>query len=165
MRSLVPVIVFLSGMLAAYAAPSDGMKPGLWEITRSSPYLGQWHERMEHMPPEARKAMEEVFKSQNAAFAGASGKLVKRLCLTPEQAANYRVNEDPGKGGCKWDKPEHSGSGVRIRAQCPGSWVEAVLSFSGDTAFTGSQTLWLGSAPAPSKEEVTGKWLGARCDG
>jgi len=164
MRILFPGALFVSAILASGATLADGMKPGQWEVARSGSVLANLHAGMERMPPEARKAMEEAIKSQNAAFAGDSGKLVNRVCVTAEQAAEYRfAGNDPKQSSCKWQKPEREGQTVRVGAQCPGARVEGVLNFSSDTGFTGSWTSWLKDAPGPMKEDLVGKWLGAKC--
>src|SRR5215469_5098890 len=126
MRILFPGALFVSAILASGATLADGMKPGQWEVTRSGSVLANLHAGTECMPPEARKAMEEAMKSQNAAFAGNSGKLANHVCVTPEEAAEYRfAGDDPKQSNCKWQKPEREGQTVRVGGQWPGARVES----------------------------------------
>lgn len=164
MRRFAETLACFAGVLAWGAAFADGMKPGLWEVERRSPEVANWTGHMAALPPQVRKAMEEVANEQHATFAGPHGAIVSRICVTPELAAIYQVRSDP-EHECKYEKVERSGSRVRTRAQCPGVHVEAELNFSSATSFTGAQEVSISAAPHPTKEVLTGKWLAAACEG
>ena len=149
-------------IVATGSALADGMKPGLWEVERRSPELARWTGAMASMP-KLRDTMEEVANDAHGTFVGRQGAMVNRLCVTPEQAAIYQLRSDP-EHKCKYGKVERSGSTVRTKAQCPGAHVDAELNFSSATSFTGTQVVTIAVAPHPTKETLTGKWLGAKCD-
>ena len=147
--------------LAASAAVHR--KPGLWETTMQMKFTKGGPQ----IPPDQLAKMQQM--GIKLPFMGGEPTTVQS-CLTPEQAAK-EYNPDTGRGDCKMENQDWSGSTFSGDMVCHTRQGDMHGHFSGtasgDTAFTGTSTMegnnpQMGGAYA-MEQHFTSKWLGADC--
>jgi hypothetical protein len=164
----------LAAALLPAAAHAASLKPGLWEMTskvaaanpETMQALAMAQQQMANMPPEQRRALDQMLAQHGVKMNLAEGGGVKvNFCLTREQAENPRLpsgqpgqcttNQTPVPGGLnvsfKCSKPQSSGTGQVI--------------FDGDQGY--SMRMNVDSAAQGQTQhmtvESTGRWLSADC--
>jgi hypothetical protein len=166
-------------LLLATAAAAQKPAPGLWEHQMTmkggaggemDAAMARMKEEMARMPPEQRKAMEDMMKQRGMSIAPAAGggqQMTARVCLTPEMVAK---DEMPQQGGnCKQTKSQRSGNTVRFAFACtgdPASAGEGEFTFMGDKQHRGRTVVTTtpkGGKPERMEMEMQGRWLGADC--
>ena len=163
-------------VLGHSGAYSQSMKPGLWEFQSTmksksgemEAAMAEMQKQMAAMPPEQRRQMEQMLSAQGVQLgAGKGGAHVVRVCISPEEAARFHVQDDPG---CKQDIVQRSASTVKIRFSCGGeipSQGEGTISLRGDTGFNAQFSIQTRADGKTDRMDMTqqGRWLGASCGG
>jgi hypothetical protein len=167
-------------LLAAVLAPSaqaQQMKPGLWEVTNKmnigntelAKQMEEMRKSLANMPPEQRKAMDEMMAKHGAGAMpemSADGAMKVKVCISPKMAAQQELPIQR-QGTCTSKRSPAGGNTIKVSYTCtrPASTGEATIRFNGDTSYTMDLQAHQGSG---SKRETTtmnasGKWLGADC--
>ena len=161
-------------LAATTLAQAQSMKPGLWEYSSTmksasgemEAAMAEAQKQMASMPPEQRKQFEQMMAAQGMASSpGGRGPQVTRVCVTPEEAANFDIQSDPQ---CKQEITQRSASGMKMRFACTGDGKtegEGSISLRGDTAFTSNFVIKTQSGGKSDRFDMTqnGKWIGADC--
>ncbi|MFM7505597.1 MAG: DUF3617 domain-containing protein [Rubrivivax sp.] len=172
-----PLLATASLMLAtATALANPSIAPGLWEhrMTMKSgdpamnQRLAEAQRMMASMPPEQRKALEQMMAQQGIAMApgGPGAPMTMRLCLTPEQAAKQEL---PAAGErCTHRITARSANSLKFAVECPADRArgDGETVFSSPKAYEGRfrmQRQVAGSAPEQMEMQVSARWLGADC--
>lgn len=153
-------------LAAALVAPMSlqadvRQKAGLWENTIKVNLGGG----MPAIPPEAMAQMEQM--GLELPFAKP---ITNRVCLTPEQAAQYTLPDvtDPDSG-CSVLNSKRSGDTLSADMRCDGTLkgegrMEMTLasaeSYTGAMQFSGMAD---GGMPMDMTSDFSGKWLSADC--
>ncbi len=156
------MVLLLLGFGTAHA---QSMKPGMWEVSRTSTdpaeaaRVSAMQERMAKMTPEERQRMAAMPMINMPGRK--PGQILTRICITPEEAAKLKGvrNDSPG---CTHAPPVKSGNSVHFKTTCPSVTSESDVTFHGDTSYEARITLTL--AGRPMTQMVEGKWLAAKCD-
>jgi hypothetical protein len=156
------MVCVLPGVETAHA---QSMKPGMWEVSRTSTdpadaaRVSAMQERMAKMTPEERQRMADMPMINMPG--SKPGQIVTRICITPEEAAQFKgvQNSSPG---CTHAPPVKSGNSVHFKTTCPSITSESDVTFHGDTSYEAKVTLTMEGKPRT--QMVEGKWLAAKCD-
>jgi hypothetical protein len=162
--------------LAALPAWAQQLKPGLWELSNriasASPetmaVMAAAQQQMANMPPEQRKAMEQMMARHGVSMGLAEGGGVKlTYCLTKDMAEKQDLPAgQPGQ--CSTTRtPVPGGLNVTFNCTRPPSSGNGQVIFNGDTAY--SMRMNVNSSahgkPQTMLVEGSGRWLGAECGG
>ena len=157
--------------VACLSATAQTQAPGLWEHTiaikggEMEKAMAQMQKELAAMPPEQRKAMEQMMASRGVG-SGAKGTTVQ-LCVTPEDAAR-KTGPKMGSGNCTQEVVQRSSSTMKVKWQCTGehpSSGEGEVTFASDKAYTGKAvvTTTMKGKPETVNIEQSGRWLAADC--
>lgn len=168
----------LCSTLALIALPSSAqtIKPGLWEITNKiqsdnsefSKMMAEMQKQLAAMPPEQRKAMEEMMQ-KNAGVGMPvmrDGGMIMKTCITREMAAQNQMPIQQ-QGNCTHQRSSVSGGSMKMSFSCtdPASSGSGEIKFLGDSAYT--MKMKMTSAMTGKQDTMTmdasGKWLSADC--
>lgn len=165
----------LLALAVASPAQAQTMKPGLWEVnTRmTSPdgemqkAMAQMQAAMADMPPEQRKAMEDMMDKQGVNVRpGAGGAMVAKICMTKEMVARAALPVS-NSGNCKEQRGALVNGRMKMSFTCtnPPSSGNAEFNFSSDTAYTMrmNSTAKTGGKTENMSMDASGRWLGADC--
>ncbi len=172
-----PIRLLAAALLgAALPAQAQSMKPGLWEISSQmtgagmqfSQAMAQMQKQLASMPPEQRKAIEEMMARQAGVEMPAmrDGAMVLKVCMTKEMIAQNQVPLAQ-EGNCTQKRSATSGNTIKMSFTCtnPRSSGDGIVQFKGDTAYT--MRMNMATTVAGKKEatsvDAAGKWLGADC--
>jgi len=167
---------------AAHAQKLPERRPGLWEVQvthkgamadMQKQAQQQMQAAMAGMSPEQRKQMEQMMAGRGLPMPAASGEPdVRRICLTPEQAAReIDPRPDPDQR-CERQITPVSANEARFTVTCSGP----------DGRMTGEGRAWdisptgyrmqmsmkmqgQGGGPQTMEMEQAARWLGADCKG
>lgn len=173
-KTLALATLLTACSLGAHAQTASGPKiePGLWEIHiaiksqsgKAEAAMKQAREQIARLPPEQRKAVEEMMASQGVQL-GESGSAVK-ACISKEDAARGVVPQQAGD--CTQEVTERSSNSMKLKFACtstPPAKGEASVSFQGPTAYTSQAVVDTEVLGAPERVDVnqTGRWIGPDC--
>ena len=123
---LVRAGLVAAGLLAFAAAQAQTRPlPGLWEETmttksdntQADAAMAQMKEKLAAMPPEQRKAIEQMMAAHGKGAGGAPNAF--RVCMTKEQVDREFV-PDANNGHCAHHTVEHSGNVTKFTFTCEG---------------------------------------------
>lgn len=168
------LIAALTGALFCVGASAQNLKPGLWEVANkmksSSGEMeksqAQMQAQMANMPPEKRKAMEEMMAQHGMKMgSGAPGVMTAQMCMTKEMVER---NEIPMQhGDCKTTKQERKGNTTTFAFACtnPPSSGEGVYTLVSPEAYMFKMTMKTSvhGKPEMISMDGAGKWLAADC--
>jgi hypothetical protein len=173
LRHTVFAIISLSAIALPCAAQT--MRPGLWQINNKissqnsqlAQQMAAAQKMMANMPPEQRKAMEDMMKKNGVSMPTMTddGMIVK-ACLTKEMVAQNQVPVQT-TGNCTHQRSPIVGGQMTMSYQCsnPDSSGQGTISFTRDTAYT--MTMNMTHSMQGKKETMSmaakGQWLGADC--
>lgn len=170
-RTLFASAALVAAIFPASACLAQSMKPGLWEHSSSMKSqsgemeraMAEARKHMASMPPEQRRQLEQTMGMQMGS--GTDGRQTMRVCVTPEEATKFELNDDPN---CRQQILQRGSGTVRIRFSCGGempSEGEGTLSFRGDTAFSGKFQMQVRSEGKTDRIEMTqeGRWIAGDC--
>jgi hypothetical protein len=168
-------LTFLTASITLPAL-AQNMKPGLWEInnkitsqnSRLAQQMSQMQKQIASMPPEQRKAMEQMMAKHsgvNMPTMTDDGMRVK-MCMSSEMVAQNQLPVQQ-QGNCTHNRIALAGNSMKVTFVCtnPESSGEGTVQFLSNTAYTMQMAM---TATVEGKKEVTsmeakGKWLGANC--
>lgn len=168
-------LTFLAASITLPAL-AQNMKPGLWEIhnkitsqnSRLAQQMSQMQKQIASMPPEQRKAMEQMMAKHsgvNMPTMTDDGMRVK-MCMSSEMVAQNQLPVQQ-QGNCTHNRIPLTGNSLKVTFVCtnPESSGEGTVQFLSNTAYTMQMAM---TATVEGKKEVTsmeakGKWLGANC--
>ena len=170
-------IRLLAAALAAFAcsAGAQTLKPGLWEVTNQmggasgaqmDSNMAQMQQQMASMPPEQRKAMEDMMAKQGVRLgAGSPGAVGVRVCFTKEMVEK---NELPAQqGNCTTTHQSRSGGKMKFAFACtnPTSTGEGEMTIVSPEAYSMKVAVNHQTQGKAEKMNMTGggKWLSADC--
>jgi hypothetical protein len=170
----VHLIGLLLGATLCAGASAQNLKPGLWEVTNKmksssgdmEKSQAQMRAKIEKMPPEKRKQMEEIMAQHGMQMgSGAPGAMTSRMCMSKEMAER---NEMPMQhGDCKTTKQERKGNTMTFAFACtnPTSSGEGVYTFMSPEAYAFKMTMntSVHGKPETMAMDGSGKWLSADC--
>ena len=139
------------------------MKSSSGEMEKSR---AQMQAQMANMPPEKRKAMEEMMAQHGMKMgSGAPGMMTAQLCMTKEMVER---NEMPSQhGDCKTTSQARTGNTMKFAFSCtnPPSTGEGQVTFVSSEAYTTRVVVntSVGGKPEKMNMQGSGKWLGADC--
>lgn len=162
-------------------ALAQKLAPGLWESQNEMSMPGnpalqaqmkQAQEQMAKLPPDQRKAMEQLMAQQGvqmgSAGAGGAARPTVRYCISKEQAERNEIPSD-AQGRCKQESLERSGNTLRFKVSCsnPTSTGSGEITFVSDKAYTMKMAV---DAAAANKGQggrmemaSSAKWVSADC--
>ncbi|MDP2417117.1 MAG: DUF3617 domain-containing protein [Hydrogenophaga sp.] len=170
MRITTPIVV---AMLVALSPLShaQSQKPGLWEHSSTvhahggqmSQQMAEMKKQMAGLPPEQRKAMEQMM---GLSVASDGPTISVKHCITPEEAAKAWLPSHDEE--CKYTITQRTASSVKAKFVCSDegkSSGEGVVHFKGDNAYSGKFNVNTLVDGKPERMEMTqtGKWLSAQC--
>lgn len=167
------VLLLASG--TATAQTPTRLKPGLWEhsIQGGGSQGGQIaaamkdaQKAMATMPPEQRRAMEQMMAQQGVSL-DARGQTI-RLCLTPEDVARDEI--PVARDGCT-QKAARNGDTWTMTFQCPARDGQAASSgrgtvtLQGASGYSGDFTMdtRVDGKPEQMAMKTQGRWISADC--
>ena len=166
------ITVALLGL--AQAAQAQSSKPGLWEHRSTvqsgggqmAQQMAEVQKQLAALPPDQRKAMEQMMRSQGMGFSSDGKSTTMRYCLTPEEAAKADIPSHDDD--CKYTVKQRSASSMKVSFVCTDegrTTGEGDFQFKGDTAYSGTFTLTTRIDGKPERMEMTqsGKWVSAQC--
>jgi hypothetical protein len=155
-------------------AAAQNMKPGLWELSNNvssadgqvQAALSQMQKQLASMPPEQRKAMQQMLERHGVQLnIGDGGALTTRMCMTKEmiQRREFPVQQ----GDCKQKMTPVSSSTMKVAFSCsnPPASGEGELTLDSDTSYRAKMHIRRsdGGRQQAVDMDVDGKWLGADC--
>ncbi len=173
---LTALAVFSSLALVAMPVSAQTMKPGLWEInnkiqsqnTDFGRMMAEMQKQMASMPPEQRKAMEDMMQKQAGVGMPVmkDGGMAMKMCISKEMVAQGQMPIQQ-QGNCTQKRTNTSASAIKVSFSCtnPASSGESEVQFSGDAAYTMKMkmTSSMMGKPEAISMSATGKWLGTDC--
>lgn len=159
---------------AAQAQTSAGPKiePGLWEIDialksqsgMAEAAVKQAQAYISQLPPEQRKAVEDMMASQNIRLGDKSSTV--QACISKEDAERGEVPQQAGE--CTQQVVQRASNSMKVKFSCsttPPANGEAVVNFQSPKAYTSQAVVDTVVVGQPERVNVnqTGRWLGADC--
>lgn len=161
-------LCLLLGLSAAHAAlaQTPPIKPGLWEVHSDRTVGGQkmpdMGERLQKLPPEQRKRMEQMMKQRG--MDTSQGAL--RICMTRETLDQGHW-QNGGSANCKTDVGSRTGSTWKWHSVCTQPAVtsdgEAVFQDPENYTVSIRSTVTVQGQPRESTMVSKAHWLGADC--
>jgi hypothetical protein len=163
----------IAAVIVSAEASAQNLKPGLWEMTQTmkggsgdmSQGRSQAQQKMANMPPEQRKAMEEMMAKHGVKMnpAGPGGGMAITTCMTKDMVERHEMPSQ--RGDCKATKHERSGNKLKVAFTCTSATGEGEYTFVSPEAFTMKMTMHM---TMQGKQETmnmegAGKWLSADC--
>ena len=171
--------------LAAIGAPASAqsLKPGLWEINNKmdggndprvlqmrqmqKQNMAEMRKKMDGMPPEQRKHMEEMMaKLGQVNQMTSDGGMSMKLCVTPEMAARNGLIEHQ-REGCTNTRSPVVGGVMKVAFTCtkPASSGEGTVTLSGNTGYAMDMKMHIteGGRDIHTAMASKGKWLDSNC--
>jgi len=156
----------------AQTAASPKIEPGLWEINialksqsgRAEAAMKQAQAAISMLPPDQRKAVEEMMKAQNVRLGDKSSTV--QACISKEDAERGEIPQQAGD--CTQQVLERSSTSMKVKFACttnPPANGEAVVTFQSATAYTSRAVVDTVVVGQPERVNVdqAGRWLGADC--
>jgi hypothetical protein len=173
---LLVTVLPLVHSAAAGAPPAKAAKlqPGLWEMTskvaaanpETMQALAQAQQHMANLPPDQRRAIDQMLAQHGVKMQLADGGGVKvNFCLTREQAENPRLPAgQPGQCDST-QTPVPGGMNITFRCAKPPSSGSGQVIYDGDKGYSmrmNVDSTVQGQAQSMTVESA-GRWLGADC--
>lgn len=179
-RVAAPALAAAAAWVAFTAPPAHAQaRPaaGLWEVRSSIQGGGgemqrameQAQKQMASMPPEQRRAMEQMMARQGVQMGAPGQPAAVKVCVTPEMAARSEL--PPTDARCRFSQQGGTGGTLKFRFECPASTAEPASSgegeyrFTGDKASEGRMTMNITRDGKAEKMEIRSqsRWLAADC--
>lgn len=165
MRSMM--IFVLGAVLAVPTAHSEGMKPGLWEITSTNNMGGV---SMPAIPPAALAKMKAMGVTLSPAMGGGQSMTI-RHCATSAEAEKGvpPLPKNNDRMRCAKMEVTHEGNKVSWKTQCTG---ERAVTISGNAvyqspeSYSGTSTIITDTPPHGSMtmtSNFSARWVSASC--
>ena len=168
-RILASVVVSLvMGTAGAVAPAENAMRPGLWEVSTTSPLL----KLVPQISPDQMAKLRQLAGQYGVGMPDiSSGAATGKVCVSPAMA---RQNIMPGldqRSGCRSYNARRSGSHYQAEISCAGEKINGSGAAQGDfttpETFTGSSNFQgvVQGIAVDERAETSGRWLSADCGG
>lgn len=152
----------------AQAQTAPPIKAGLWELQvergGGAPKLPDMNEHLKSMPPEARKRIEALMKSQGVDVSAGGG--VLKICLSKE-ALNEGAWQGAQGSNCKTDFANHEATHWSWRSVCttPQSETNGEATFADPEHYTvkSTTTTVYNGEKKTLENTIKSTWAGADC--
>lgn len=148
------------------------IEPGLWEINialksqsgKAEAAMKQAQVLITQLPPDQRKAVEEMMVSQGVRLGDKSSTV--KACISKENAERGEIPQQAGD--CTQEVLERGSSSMKVKFSCttsPPASGEALVSFQSPTAYTSQATVDTVVIGQPERVNIdqAGRWLAADC--
>ena len=174
LRASVLACVAAGGLLVFSAARAQTRPlPGLWEETmttksdnaQADAAMAQMREKLAAMPPEQRKAIEQMMAAHGMGAGGAPNAF--RVCLTKEQVDREFV-PDANDGHCSHHAVERSGGVTKFTFTCEGRTQvsgQGVFTISDPKSFSVSSDadMVMQGKPSHMHSDLVGHYVSSDC--
>jgi len=156
----------------AQTTPGPKIEPGLWEINialksqsgKAEAAVKQAQAYINQLPPDQRKAVEQVMAQQNIRLGDKSSTV--QACISKEDAERGEIPQQAGD--CTQQVLERGSNSMKVKFACtttPPASGEAVVTFQSATAYTSQALVDTVVVGQPERVNVdqTGRWLGTDC--
>lgn len=167
---LAAVAVGLSMNAASAVAPSDnGMRPGLWEVSTTSPLL----KLAPQISPDQMAKLRQLAGQYGVGMPDiSSGAATGKVCVSPAMARqNILPGLDQTRSGCRSLNARRTGSHYQAEISCASANISGSGVAQGDfttpETFTG-RSKFAGTVqgmPVDEQAETSGRWISADCGG
>ena len=168
-----PVSAAAALVLVGACASAQTQAPGLWEHSftiksqngEMEKAMADMHKQLASMPPEQRKAMEQMMAGRGAGV-GPKGNTFK-ACVSKEEAAR-QTGPQLAEGNCTQQIVQRNAATMKVKWECTGrepSSGEGEVTFKSDKAYTGRSVVTSTVQGKPEKMtiEQAGQWVAADC--
>lgn len=159
---LLATLTIAAAVLPLQAATYSHGQPGLWEATAQMSFAKGG---LPPIPPEVLAQM----KQMGRAPPDPTAPIVRKFCMTPQQAAEDKPPTPPQRGDCKLQNYQHSGNSFTADMVCSGQTQGSghmSVSYDSDQHYAGTMH-FAGTDPRAGTVDMTtkfsGRWLGANC--
>ena len=165
--STSPLLFSLALVASATASAAVTMKPGLWEITSNNQMAGL---QMPALPPEQMAQM-KAMGIKLPAMGGQGMQVTVRHCVSKEQAEKGVPPQPKDDGQCQQKSVARSGNKVSWRVECTGQHAASgtgSVTLSSPESYSGESNITVKQGPTgpmTMKQQFSGKWLSASCEG
>ena len=175
---LPAVFASVALMTCVLQANAQSMKPGLWEITTQmqggsgemSSAMAQAQKRLESLPPEQRKMVQDMMAKQGVQMGASGGPGMNvRICMTQEMIGRNELgtSQSSNHTECTHTHSPRVGNTMKFSFVCtkPPSSSEGQVTFTSSEAYSMKMSTTGTMRGSPEKMEMqnTGRWLGADC--
>jgi len=164
---LLGAMALLVAGIRAQGSSKPPIKPGLWEIKRSSSELDgkktpDVGETLQSLPPQLRERVAAQMRSRGIDMVDSK---TSKMCVSAEILSNDTWLS--GRQGCKTSFLSRTSSVWKWRSTCdkPPSTAEGETRFKGDNSYTSVIDIKMvqDNQNHNAHMEMQGKWLGADC--
>ena len=153
---------------AGAAAPvENAMRPGLWEVSTTSPLL----KLAPQISPDQMAKLRQLAGQYGVGMPDISnGAATGRVCVSPAMARqNILPGLDQARSGCRSHNARRSGSHYQAEVSCAGDTISGSGIAQGDfttpETFTGSSNFqgMVQGIPVDEHAQTSGRWISADC--
>jgi Spy/CpxP family protein refolding chaperone len=164
-RSFVPVALVLGAAVVLAAQAPLNMKPGQWEMTMQVDMPnGPPGVDTSKMTPQQKAQMDAIMKGRGL---GAGKPIVTQSCVTREDLAQNRMQQDPPNSSCTTKVTKSTATTTEMIQTCTGA-AEGTREIHVEAPSPTSMKM-VAKATAGRGEgttvTMTGKWLSDKCEG
>jgi hypothetical protein len=165
-RSFVPVALALGAVVVLGAQTPLNVKPGLWEMTVNVDMPGGVPPGVDtsKMTPQQKAQMDAIMKGRGL---GAGKPTVTQSCVTKEDLAQNRMQQDPPNSSCTTKVTKSTATMTDMIQTCTGA-AEGTREMHVEAPSPTSMKMVAKSTAgrgAGMTLTMTGKWLSDKCDG
>ncbi len=159
-------------------ASAQTMKPGLWEISTQmqggsgdmSDAMAKAQKRMESMPPEQRKMVQDMMAKQGLQMGSApGGGMSIKICMTQDMVNRneFASHHSESQNDCTRSNSARSGNSMQFSFSCtnPPRSGEGQITFNSPDAYSMSMTTTstIHGTPQKMSMQTNGHWLDSDC--
>lgn len=153
----------------AFAPAENAMRPGLWEVSTTSPLL----KLVPQVSPDQMAKLRQLAGQYGVGMPDiSSGAATGKVCVSAAMARqNLLPGLDQARSGCRSHNARRSGSHYRAEVTCAGPNISGSGTAQGDfttpESFTGSSRFQgiVQGIPVDEHAETSGRWISADCAG
>ena len=155
--------------ISATGPAEAGMRPGLWDVSTTSPLL----KLVPQISPDQMAQLRQLAGQYGIGMPNiSSGAVTGKVCVSPAMArANVMPGLEQARSGCRSQNARRSGSHYQVEVTCESENVSGSGRAEGDfktpETFTGSSQFRgiVQGMPVDEHAETSGHWLSADCGG
>ncbi len=160
---------FVSHAASADAPADNAIRPGLWEVSTTSPLL----KLVPQLAPDQMAKLRQLAGQYGVGMPDiSSGAATGKVCVSPAMARqNILPGLDQARSGCRSHDARRSGSHYQAEVTCAGATISgsgvAQGDFSTPETFTGTSR-FQGTVQGIAVDEhaqTSGRWISADCGG
>ncbi len=153
----------------AAAPPGNGMRPGLWEVSTTSPLL----KLVPQIAPDQMAALRQLAGQYGVGMPDiSSGAATGKVCVSQAMARqNILPGLDQARSGCRSHDASRTGGHYEVKVTCDSANVSGSGAAQGDfttpETFTGRSQFkgLVQGIPIDERAETRGQWISADCGG